>query len=237
MAKLISSLDGQTLSEYPLDKERITIGRRSVNDIRIDNLAVSGEHAAIITIDNDSFLEDLESTNGTMVNGQVIKKHVLQQGDVIEIGKYRLKYENGAQDGVPTAEDGNTMLPQPPTASVEASPQPTTVTEEDYDATLLTQPLSPTGDGEHPASLGHIQILNGPNPGRELPLTKVLTTMGKPGVQVAVIARRSHGYFITHVEGQSRPSVNGKIIGVQAHPLNDHDIIDLAGIKMEFFLG
>ncbi|HXF67205.1 MAG TPA: FHA domain-containing protein, partial [Burkholderiales bacterium] len=92
MAKLILSLEGTVIREYPIDKERITIGRKPQNDIQIENLAVSGEHACIVTILNDSFLEDLGSTNGTLVNGNPIKKHILQNNDVIEIGKYKLKY-------------------------------------------------------------------------------------------------------------------------------------------------
>ena len=84
--------------------------------------------------------------------------------------------------------------------------------------------------------LGAIQILSGGNAGKEMELTKTLTTLGKPGVQVAVIARRPHGYFITHVEGASRPVVNGKTLDAQAHQLADHDVIELAGTKMEFFL-
>jgi predicted component of type VI protein secretion system len=94
MAKLILSVDGQVLKEHTLSKERTLIGRKPHNDIQIDNLAVSGEHAAIITILNDSFVEDLGSTNGTMVNGKPIKKHFLQNNDVIEIGKHKLKYFN-----------------------------------------------------------------------------------------------------------------------------------------------
>ena len=94
MAKLILSMDGLVLKEIPLTKERTTIGRKPHNDIQIDNLAVSGEHALIVTILNDSFLEDLGSTNGTLVNGAPIKKHFLQPNDVIELGKYKLKYIN-----------------------------------------------------------------------------------------------------------------------------------------------
>src|SRR5580658_485349 len=90
MAKLILSMDGLVLKEIPLVKERTTIGRRATNDIQIDNLAMSGEHAVIVQILNDCFLEDLGSTNGTMVNGAPIKKHFLQHNDVIELGKYRL---------------------------------------------------------------------------------------------------------------------------------------------------
>ena len=92
MTKLILSMDGLVLKEIALSKERMTIGRRASNDIQIDNLAISGEHAAIVTILNDSFLEDLNSTNGTLVNGQPIKKHFLKNGDVVELGKYKLKY-------------------------------------------------------------------------------------------------------------------------------------------------
>jgi len=84
--------------------------------------------------------------------------------------------------------------------------------------------------------LGTIQILSGPSLGKELPLLKPLTTLGKPGVQVAVIAKRPHGYFITHVEGANFPVVNGKTLDAQAHQLGDHDIIELASVKMEFFL-
>jgi UDP-N-acetylmuramyl tripeptide synthase len=84
--------------------------------------------------------------------------------------------------------------------------------------------------------LGAIQLLSGGNAGKEMELTKTLTTLGKPGVQVAVIARRPHGYFITHVEGASFPVVNGKTLDAQAHQLADHDVIELAGVKMEFFL-
>ena len=84
--------------------------------------------------------------------------------------------------------------------------------------------------------LGAIQLLSGGNAGKELELTKPLTTLGKPGVQVAVLTRRPQGYFITHVEGAKRPAVNGQEIGAAPHSLKDHDVIELAGIKMEFFL-
>ena len=92
MAKLILTLEGSVIREIPIDKERIMIGRKPQNDIQIENLAVSGEHACIVTILADSFLEDLGSTNGTLVNGNQVKKHILQNNDVIEIGKYKMKY-------------------------------------------------------------------------------------------------------------------------------------------------
>ena len=96
-----------------------------------------------------------------------------------------------------------------------------------------TVPPAPKPAGQ---PLGAIQLLSGANAGKELELTKPLTTLGKPGVQVAVLTRRPQGYFITHVEGAKRPAVNGQEIGAAPHSLKDHDVIELAGIKMEFFL-
>lgn len=265
MAKLILSLDGQVIKEYTLSKERTTIGRKPHNDIQIDNLAVSGEHAMIMTILNDSFLEDLGSTNGTLVNGQPIKKHFLQNNDVIEIGKYKIKYASEAPSTMSQEDFEKTMVLRAPAAAaapkVERNPTDTQTNMQAVNATaempaaapavspgMATNP--PTAPKPAPAApaapqpqaqgaaagQGVIQILSGPNAGKELPLTKPLTTLGKPGVQVAVIAKRPQGYFITHVEGANFPVVNGKSLDAQAHPLGDHDIIELAGVKMEFFL-
>ena len=244
MAKLILSMDGLVLKEILLNKERMTIGRKATNDIQIDNLAISGEHAAVVTILNDSFLEDLNSTNGTLVNGQPAKKHFLKNGDVIELGKYKLKYvAEQVQPVVDAADFEKTMILRPntakaaPAAAVESSAG-TAEVNASFNNTLVGQ-LTPPPTASPPAAasvIGAIQILNGANAGRELELTKTLTTLGKPGVQVAVIAKRPHGYFITHVEGAQFPVVNGLAIDVQARQLADHDVIEIAGIKMEFFL-
>ncbi|MBI3935338.1 MAG: FHA domain-containing protein [Betaproteobacteria bacterium] len=247
MAKLIMSLEGSMIKEIPLDKERITIGRKAHNDVQIENLAVSGEHACIVTILNDSFLEDLGSTNGTLVNGTPIKKHILQNNDVIEIGKYKMKYvteaaagqatvaefektmvlraPGGAKAGAPGAKFGDTAAFQAGPGAVAAPAVPA--------AAPAAQPARPAAEA-HP--LAAIQILSGPGAGKELELTKNLTTLGKPGVQVAVITRRPQGYFITHVEGAKFPVINGKMMDAQPHQLHDHDVIELAGVKMEFFL-
>ena len=412
MAKLILSMDGLTLKEVTLTKERTTVGRKPHNDVQIDNLAVSGEHAVIVTILNDSFLEDLGSTNGTLVNGQPVKKHFLQHNDVVDLGKYRLKYVNEAT-GVsgrtvdfertmvldraaaalpeapsltPTGNVHNSQLghnpqtpytPYPPytphtphtphtpnnsrnpyaprAGASDTSPQ----YDNDGSALLRSLPLpdggfGARGDGMRPSlsasaigasgvgdtlggmvggafnasassaaggmaggtdvletsgpvatlsalqahqaqqahpqqtsaqaqaanprrmpesisgdptlripilpdlgltqsvqqappplrstlapivgRVGVIQILTGSNAGRELELVKALTTLGKPQVQVAVITKRPNGYFITHVEGANRPILNGQTLDNQAHPLADHDIIEIAGVKMEFYL-
>jgi hypothetical protein len=236
MAKLIFSLDGAFLGEFPLDKDKITVGRRATNDIHIDNLAVSGEHATIVTIGNDSFLEDLGSTNGTLVNGKSIKKHVLQHADVIEFGKYQLKYIN--ESAIPTGLGGSddfekTMIIRPMKAAAlqdAAKPQAPTP------PSPAAIPVPPIPAPES-SIVGRVQVLNGPSQGKELVLNKALTTLGKPGVQVAVITKRPHGYFITHVEGAVYPVINGQSVGAQAYSLNDHDVIEIAGVKMEFYLG
>ncbi len=282
MAKLILSVDGQVLKEYQLTKERTLIGRKPHNDIPIDNLAVSGEHAAIITILNDSFIEDLGSTNGTMVNGKPVKKHFLQNNDVVEIGKHKLKYFNDAPTAATAADFEKTMIirnpakaaPPPAAASMgdtqtnlkamsqdAARPVPsatTTATSPPAPApapvrtpaptpapAMSTSPPAPAPHVSHaaPAPPGGatplreaaIQVLSGAAAGRTLDLTKNLTTIGKPGLQVAVITKRPNGYFITHVEGATYPTLNGASLGAQAHALGDHDLIEIAGVKMEFF--
>lgn len=286
MAKLYFSIDGNSLGEFSLSKERMTIGRRSANDIHIDNLGVSGEHAVITTIGNDSFLEDMNSTNGTLVNSKSIKKHVLYHNDVIEFGKYQLLYINESQTKAPVNTSGfeNTVVMRPAklvVASGEANSEVREVSVESapivadiaatediqekpdeltaaprhdaslYDASQSDAPQTDTSLAEKPVSeqasapksapenatkIGRLQMLSGTNAGRELILNKALTTLGKPGMQVAVITKRPLGYFITHVEGENLPLVNGQKIGLQAHALANHDVIDLSGIKMEFFL-
>ena len=244
MAKLILSMDGLVLKEIPLNKERMSIGRRANNDIQIDNLAISGEHAAVVTILNDSFLEDLNSTNGTLVNGQPVKKHFLKNSDVIELGKYKLKYVVEHVPQVDAADFEKTMVLRPGALKPAGAPETGGTAGSSVEstqtghfavhaaaATAQAAPAAPAA----PAAVALIQVLNGPNAGRELELTKTLTTLGKPGVQVAVIARRPNGYFITHVEGGQFPVVNGKTLDAQAHLLGDHDVIEIAGIKMEFF--
>ena len=263
MAKLILSMDGLVLKEIPLTKERTTIGRKPHNDIQIDNLAVSGEHAVIVTILNDSFLEDLGSTNGTVVNGNPVKKHFLQNNDVVELGKYKLKFIGEAAPAAAgeKADFEKTMVLRPSTmkaaaeqvraaggggaqaavAARHAAVQQAAVSAAatgiaNKDAKTAPAPAAAAPAAKPGQPLGAIQLLSGANAGKELELTKPLTTLGKPGVQVAVLTRRPQGYFITHVEGATRPEVNGQQIGAAPHALKDHDVIELAGIKLEFFV-
>ncbi len=231
MARLILSLDGAVLAEYNMNKERYTIGRLPDNDIRIDNPAVSGHHSLIINILNDSFLEDLNSTNGTYVNGKLIKKHALQHGDVITAGHHQLRFVE--DDEAQQDEFEKTMVIQPslrPVDKVRAALS-------DAGATGARRTL---GNGAPPIKKAKLQVLSGAFAGRELELTKALTTLGRPGVQVAAITRRSEGYFIVHVDADGQenfPLVNGAPIGAQARKLMDNDVIQLAGVKMGFFEG
>jgi hypothetical protein len=260
MARLILSLDGQTLAEYNMTKERYTVGRLPDNDIRIDNAAVSGHHSLIINILNDSFLEDLNSTNGTYVNGKLIKKHALQHGDVITVGHHQLRYVDDQAQQQPEDEFEKTMVIQP-SAQVEKhvekhvaqaaraeaateAPAPKRVAAS-AEPRKPPKPFNPTAtqdvDPDAVPVLPHakLQVLSGTFAGRELELNKALTTLGRPGVQVAAITRRAEGYYIVHVESgktEGFPLVNGMAIGPQARKLQDNDVIQLAGVKMGFFV-
>jgi len=231
MAKLVLSLNGAVQGEFELDQERFTIGRKPENDIQIDNLAVSGKHSMIISILDDSFLEDLGSTNGTYVNGKLVKKHALKDGDVIAIGKHELKYlnENASDD---EDEFEKTMIIKPGSASAAVA-----AAQAAENAGAAAEPTPQAGAPAAPGGmpLGRLTVLNGPIAGKELELTKALITLGKPGTQVAVISRRPQGYFLTHIESSGGfPVVNGAEIGAKAYQLKDGDLIELAGIKMEF---
>ena len=237
MARLILSLDGTVLAEYNMNKERYTIGRLPDNDIRIDNPAVSGHHSLIINILNDSFLEDLNSTNGTYVNGKLIKKHALQHGDVITAGHHQLRFVE--DDEAQQDEFEKTMVIQPSARPVERIRAAVTDSSTAAGAgnTVARRTL---GNGAPAIKKAKLQVLSGAFAGRELELTKALTTLGRPGVQVAAITRRSEGYFIVHVDAEGDdnfPLVNGAKIGAQARKLADNDVIQLAGVKMGFFEG
>jgi FHA domain len=220
MGKLVVSLDGVVIKEVQITKDKTTLGRRPYNDIVIDNLAVSGEHAVMQMVGADVFIEDLNSTNGTYINGKAIKKQLLTHNDTVEIGKYKIKY---------LVEDGT-----------------------DYEKTMVMKPGSmpagATSGYSHTVGLGasgfgslagavapaSIKVLNGAAAGREVMLTKVVTTVGKPGVQVASITKRPGGYVLAHVEGSLRPTVNSSpVVGETVH-LKNGDVIELAGTQMQF---
>ena len=235
MATLKLTFNGELVQEVPLDKETITIGRKADNDIHIDNLSVSGQHARVITILNDSFIEDCNSTNGTFVNGNLVKKHALQNNDVIKIGKHEMRYIN---DNASTGDMfEKTMVINPGAAGM---PENEGGQELDQSVNRIASEIASADSGAS-SNLGKasIRLSSGANAGKELELTKVLTTLGKPGVQVAAITRRPTGYFLIHVDGgdnAGRPLVNGEEIGGQAHALSNNDEIEVAGVKMTFIL-
>ena len=289
MARLILSLDNQVLAEYNMSKERYTIGRLPDNDVRIDNPAVSGHHSLIINILNDSFLEDLNSTNGTYVNGKLIKKHALQNGDVITIGHHQMRFSD--QDAnqpeqdefektmvIPAGQQNADQLIEAEKAAERAVAEARAAESAPaagYSAAAAAVKLNPDEMGElaepspppPPAArvaakkeafrpsatqtgvdvaaarsalpMGKLQVLSGAFAGRELDLTKALTTLGRPGIQVAAVTRRAEGYYIVHVESGKEgdfPLVNGEPIGAQAKKLTDNDVVQLAGVKMGFYL-
>ena len=239
MARLVLHLDGQVLAEYNMSKERYTIGRLPDNDIRIDNPAVSGHHALVINILNDSFLEDLNSTNGTYVNGKIIKKHALQHADVITVGHHALRFVDGDTDE-PEDEFEKTMVISPRDAATLMAGAPKAAAAM-QGAAAQQAPANGVASPSFPNGVlprAKLQVLSGQFAGRELELVKTLTTLGRPGVQVAAITRRSDGFYIVHVESGKEgdfPLVNGIAIGPQARRLHDNDVVQLAGVKMGFF--
>ena len=229
MGKRVVSLDGVVIKEVQISKDKTTLGRRPYNDIVIDNLAVSGEHAVLQMVGADVFIEDLNSTNGTYINGKAVKKQLLAHNDTVEIGKYKIKYL--VEDGV---DYEKTMIMKP------GAPGNPPVSQSDRPTFSHTMPAgSNSGFGGLASSPGSasIKVLNGAAAGREVMLTKVVTTVGKPGVQVASITKRPGGYVLAHVEGVAKPTVNGsQLAGDSAH-LRNGDVIELAGTQMQFIQG
>jgi pSer/pThr/pTyr-binding forkhead associated (FHA) protein len=254
MARLVLSLDGQVLAEYNMSKERYTVGRLPDNDIRIDNPAVSGHHALVINILNDSFLEDLNSTNGTYVNGKIIKKHALQHGDTITVGHHSLRFVDGETEEQDDEFEKTMVIgPRGSVRVVPAQVSAAAAAAGNGAATASASTAAPAAKSEpEPAAAApaagslqasqlrkaKLQVLSGQFAGRELELIKTLTTLGRPGIQVAALTRRADGYYVVHVESGKEndfPLVNGTPIGQQARRLHDNDVLQLAGVKMGFF--
>jgi pSer/pThr/pTyr-binding forkhead associated (FHA) protein len=223
MGKLVVSLDGVIIKEVAITKDRTSLGRRPYNDIVIDNLAVSGEHAVLQMAGHDVVIEDLNSTNGTYINGKAVKKQQLAHEDTVEIGKYKIKY---LRDDEPDYE--KTMVVRAGTAP-PPSPLHTT-----FSHTMPAPVNSGFGAMGATVTTAAIKVLNGAAAGREVSLTKVVTTVGKPGVQVASITKRPGGYVLTHVEGGAKPSVNGSALPGDSTQLRNGDVIELAGTQMQF---
>ena len=228
MGKLVVSLDGVVIKEVQITKDKTTLGRRPYNDIVIDNLAVSGEHAVLQMVGADVFIEDLNSTNGTYINGKAIKKQLLTHNDTVE--------DRQVQDQVPgrreqrLREDHDHAARRQRRRRWAAAPVAVGAPGLAGASGFGGLGAAPTP----PAQPASIKVLNGAAAGREVTLTKVVTTVGKPGVQVASITKRPTGYAFAHVEGASRPSVNGVPLVGESVPLRNGDVIELAGTQMQF---
>jgi pSer/pThr/pTyr-binding forkhead associated (FHA) protein len=244
MARLILSLGGQVLTEVNMTKERYTIGRLPDNDVRIDNPAVSGHQSLIINILNDSFLEDLNSANGTYVNGKLIKKHALQHGDVVTVGHHQLRFVEAMQEeeeqedefaSTMIIDDASDVIQQ---IAVEQAAVQRAASRGATEAAVAERPAPRIQGATRPTKASKIQVLNGKFSGREIDLSKTLTTLGSAGVQVIAITRRANGYFAVMVENKREsnpPSVNGQSLGSKAVQLDENDVIEIIGIKMGFF--
>ena len=252
MGKLVVSLDGVVIKEVQLTKDKTSLGRRPYNDIVIDNLAVSGEHAVLQMVGSDVFIEDLNSTNGTYINGRAVKKQLLQHNDTVEIGKYKIKFLGEESNefektmimrhGAPApAASASPLSGGSPMAAPRPAPPSPAATYTSHSAAGFGH-SAPGGlasgfGGLAPQAPALIKVLNGAAAGREVPLTKVVTTVGKPGVQVASLTKRPGGYVFAHVEGAARPSVNGAPVGGEPVHLKNGDVIELAGTQMQFVQG
>jgi predicted component of type VI protein secretion system len=228
-ASITLSLGSTLLQQVPLAKERVTLGRRPHNDVVVDHPAVSAEHAVIVTIAGDSFLEDLNSTNGTLVNGQRVKKHFLQSGDLIELATYSVRYH-----AAPRPDNATPVVAAPAKRGIPAATAPVKKAGTVATAATTVAP-TPTNNtaGAAPRS-AIVKVLNGASAGRELILSKPLTSLGRPGVQVAVILNLPEGYCLRHIEGATMPLLNGKSVGASTTPLCNGDVIELAGAQMRF---
>jgi len=261
MSKLVMHLEDGTTLDIPLDHERITLGRRADNDVCLPNLAVSGEHAAVVTILDDSFLEDLGSTNGTLVNGNAIVKHFLRDGDEIDVGRHKFVYcvdENevvsslystrgmraaagdlGEQVQVAKAvtrskrSGGRTQVSA--TAKGETgsarSRGPRSVQGAMRSDAVDAAPSPPPPP---PPPKPSVKVLAGPQAGRDIPLTKEQTSIGRAGVQVALISQTGDSFRLKAIEGERAPLVNGQPAIGEGVALSPGDVIEIAGSKLEF---
>lgn len=231
-AKLLITLNNSLVSEHKLEAEVTSIGRKSDNDIHLDNLSVSGRHARILFIGGEAFLEDLNSTNGTFVNSEKISKHLLNAGDLITIGQHQLKFvSEQSQEG----DLEKTVVIRPYAVGMEgtAAFEAAALEKEQQQKELSSNSAGTSAEGR-PALL---QLLSGPNNGKKMALNKSITRLGKPGEQVAAIAKRPAGYFIMHLGGDTpQPQLNGSGVGTQAVALKHGDIIEVGKIRMKIMI-
>lgn len=195
-------------------KERIRIGRTPESDIHFDDPSVSTKHAMVITILSESFVQDLDSTNGTFINGNQITKQELKDRDIIRIGNWEMVYQ---QDEDEDSESEETLYD-----------------DSEGEKTIMVQ-RGPSDRTKNTKKF-FLKLMSGPAAGKEYEMRKSLVTLGRPGKQVAVITRRPQGYFFTHVEGAGNLSINNEPIGPNARLLNNDDVIELAKLQIQVII-
>jgi hypothetical protein len=248
--KVVLALDDKPLGELSLSAPRITIGRRTTCDIAIDHPAVSGNHAVIFLEDNAYVVADLDSTNGTLVNGVAVKKQVLHHLDVIEVGRHKLYYFDhtssmAARAAIDTTANYATKVlpPMPRPAANDASEAPIATTQgiarnsRNLIEELEVGPLaSREGAQKLPETKPEymLRYLSGPRAGEIAELNRDSVLLGEPGSHTVAVMRRSSGYFLTHLTSKSTLRVNGTPLGPGARRLSEYDFIDFNGTMIEF---
>ncbi len=226
MSKLTLSFKGTVLRVFPVLKGSMLIGNDPKCTLHIDSLAILPEHARLDTQGDTSVLVDLETQAGTFINNVSIKKQMLKDGDVIRIGKHLLTYQ---YETIPELNETLDLEISTPPLELVNEVRPETPAPEANSATATVN----ADDGKR---LAWLQIMNGQNLGKTISLNRSMTNLGKPGVATAVITRRTDGYFLSHLEGDTPPMVNNKPIGTHSYKFIDGDTVQIGNIKMQFFL-
>lgn len=219
MAKLIMTLDGAILREYEINKDSISIGRKHGNDIQLNDLTVSGRHSLITVMNNNTYVDDLGSTNGTLLNGARVAKSLLKHGDLIQVGNYQFTYFEDEKEEY----------------------EPTMFLRAEIEDTQIIQTNTPTTSNVKGEPLAAVKIQNGPLKGKVLELRKPFNTLGFNGIKMAMIARTINGYSIAPIHSNKlrrsndTPTINGKALATESQQLHSNDVIELAGTQMQFF--
>lgn len=220
MAKVVLSNDGALVTQRFLDEEPVSIGRAPGSDIVVDDPGVAELHASICVVGNDYILEGRGAGEGVAVNGTLLARRILQHGDVVELGRFSLKFIDTKASSEIDLE--RTML-------IPGLGRVVTGEESTQDLQIPSSRASRTRFPE-----ARVEWIEGPRRGAVRVLDRVIATFGTPGSGVAVVTRRPHGYFVTWVEGDAYPKVNGESIGREPRALASGDTIDVPGERLRF---
>ena len=218
MAKLTLFFHNRIILHYYLDGEVACIGRDDNCEIKIDSLAVAKRHAWITAQGNDYEISPVEEDAVILVNHQPVKTHLLQHGDLIQVGKHTLTFA----ESVVTP---NFVTPKPDTETGGTDDAPAT--------RLAKSDADPAPD--QLVNKGCIQVISGEHMGKIISLFPPLVRVGLTGKECAMVSRRREGYYLSHLEGEKRPLVDGKAIGDQSILLQDGDLLEIDVIEMRFY--